>query len=198
MRIGMGYDVHKLVEGRKLILGGVQIPYEKGLEGHSDADVLVHAVMDALLGAAALGDIGRHFPDTDEKYRNADSLVLLAQVKELLEKECYIIGNIDTTIIAQKPKLASHIPYMAENIARVLNIDTKQVNIKATTEEGLGFTGTGEGISSQAVCLLYEVENYTDNINSKLVYSYVQGEELDSSEIRSCEKCSGCCKKQLQ
>ena len=154
MRVGMGYDVHKLVEDRKLILGGVEIPYEKGLLGHSDADVLLHAIMDALLGAAALGDIGRHFPDTDERYRGISSVRLLAYVDQLLEENGYSVGNIDATIIAQKPKMASYIPKMRENIANTLGLELNQVNIKATTEEGLGFTGSGEGISAQAVCIL--------------------------------------------
>ena len=137
----MGYDVHRLTEGRKLILGGVEIPYEKGLLGHSDADVLLHAVMDALLGAAALGDIGKHFPDTDDAYKGASSMKLLAKVGELIEQEVYVISNIDATIIAQKPKMAPYIEKMRENIAGVLRIDKSQVNVKATTEEGLGFTG---------------------------------------------------------
>ncbi|HFD2045494.1 TPA: 2-C-methyl-D-erythritol 2,4-cyclodiphosphate synthase [Clostridium perfringens] len=154
MRIGMGYDVHKLVENRDLILGGVKIPYEKGLLGHSDADVLLHAIMDSLLGAAALGDIGKHFPDTDPKYKGADSIKLLEFVGELLNKNNYKISNIDATIIAQRPKMAPHISTMRENIARALNIDLDQINVKATTEEGLGFTGSGEGISSQSICLL--------------------------------------------
>ncbi len=154
MRIGMGYDVHRLTEGRKLIMGGVEIPYEKGLLGHSDADVLLHAVMDALLGAAALGDIGKHFPDTDPAYRGISSLKLLSCVGELLEENCFFIENIDATIIAQAPKMRPHIDAMRENIAKTLGIDISQVNVKATTEEGLGFTGNGEGISAQAVCLL--------------------------------------------
>ena len=154
MRVGMGYDVHKLVEGRDLILGGVKIEHSLGLLGHSDADVLVHAIMDALLGAAALGDIGKHFPDTDEQYKGADSMKLLAHVAELIEQEGYVIENIDATIIAQKPKLAPFIEQMRENIAKELKISVVQVNIKATTEEGLGFTGRQEGISSQAICLL--------------------------------------------
>lgn len=154
MRIGMGYDVHKLVENRDLILGGVKIPYEKGLLGHSDADVLLHAIMDSLLGAAALRDIGKHFPDTDPKYKGADSIKLLEFVGELLNKNNYKISNIDATIIAQRPKMAPHIPTMRENIAKALNIDLDQINVKATTEEGLGFTGSGEGISSQSICLL--------------------------------------------
>ena len=153
-RIGMGYDVHKLTEGRDLILGGVKIPYEKGLLGHSDADVIVHAIMDALLGAAALGDIGQHFPDTDPAYKGISSMVLLEQVGRLLEDHNYVIENIDATIIAQKPKMMPHLPKMRENVARALGIEVDQVNIKATTEEGLGFTGTGEGISAQAICLL--------------------------------------------
>ena len=154
MRVGMGYDVHRLVEGRKLIIGGVEIPYEKGLLGHSDADVLLHAIMDALLGAAALGDIGKHFPDTDERYKGADSMKLLSEVKRLLEEKLYIIENIDATVIAQSPKMAPYIDQMRENICNCLCIDKDQVNIKATTEEGLGFTGTEEGISSQAICML--------------------------------------------
>ncbi|MGG5462997.1 2-C-methyl-D-erythritol 2,4-cyclodiphosphate synthase [Clostridium sp. B9] len=154
MRIGMGYDVHKLVEKRDLILGGVKIPYEKGLLGHSDADVLLHAIMDSLLGASALGDIGKHFPDTDPKYKGADSIKLLEFVGELLYKNNYKISNIDATIIAQRPKMAPHIPKMRENIAKALKIDLDQINVKATTEEGLGFTGSGEGISSQSICLI--------------------------------------------
>ena len=154
MRIGMGYDVHRLVEERKLILGGVEIPYEKGLLGHSDADVLLHAIMDALLGAAALGDIGKHFPDTDPQYKGADSLELLVEVGNLLEKNCFLIENIDATIIAQAPKMRPYIDTMRENIAKALGIDISQINVKATTEEGLGFTGAGEGISSQAICML--------------------------------------------
>ncbi|MDD7403848.1 MAG: 2-C-methyl-D-erythritol 2,4-cyclodiphosphate synthase [Butyribacter sp.] len=154
MRVGMGYDVHKLVENRALILGGVTIPYEKGLLGHSDADVLLHAIMDALLGAAALGDIGKHFPDTDEKYKGASSMELLRQVGAMLENECYLIENIDATIIAQKPKMRDYIEQMEQNIATALGIDKNQVNVKATTEEGLGFTGAGDGISSQAICAI--------------------------------------------
>ena len=152
MRIGHGYDVHRLVEGRKLILCGVEIPYEKGLDGHSDADVATHAVMDALLGAAAKGDIGRHFPDSDPQYKGIDSLKLLAIVRERIAP--YGIENLDVTILCQRPKLAPHIPQMVENIARVLGLDTTQVNVKATTEEGLGFTGSGEGIAAHAVTLL--------------------------------------------
>lgn len=154
MRIGMGYDVHRLVEGRDLIMGGVKIPYEKGLLGHSDADVLLHAIMDALLGAAALGDIGKHFPDTDPAYKGISSILLLEKVGELLAENRFFIENIDATIIAQAPKMRSHIDTMRENIANALKIQVDQVNVKATTEEGLGFTGTGEGISSQAICML--------------------------------------------
>ena len=155
MRIGMGYDVHKLVKERDLILGGVKIPYELGLLGHSDADVLLHAIMDSLLGAAALGDIGKHFPDTDSKYKGISSIELLKHVGNLLTEHNYKIGNIDATIIAQKPKMAPHIPKMRENIASALNISIDQINVKATTEEGLGFTGEGLGISSQSICLLF-------------------------------------------
>lgn len=155
MRIGMGYDVHKLVEERDLILGGVKIPYELGLLGHSDADVLLHAIMDSLLGAAALGDIGKHFPDTDSKYKGISSIELLKHVGNLLTEHNYKIGNIDATIIAQRPKMAPHIPTMRENIASALNISVDQINVKATTEEGLGFTGEGLGISSQSICLLF-------------------------------------------
>ena len=154
MRIGMGYDVHRLAENRALIIGGVEIPYEKGLLGHSDADVLLHAVMDALLGAAAMGDIGKHFPDTDPEYKGISSLILLEKVGELLRENGFIIENIDATIIAQAPKMRPYIDSMRENIARVLEVDISCVNVKATTEEGLGFTGSGEGISSQAICML--------------------------------------------
>ena len=150
-RFGMGYDVHQLVENRKLIIGGVDIPYEKGLLGHSDADVLLHAISDALLGAAALGDIGKHFPDTDPRYKGADSLKLMEEVGNLLAEKGYVVGNVDATIVAQKPKMLPHIPQMRENIARVLHVDIEQINVKATTEEHLGFTGSGQGISSYAV-----------------------------------------------
>ena len=155
MRVGMGYDVHRLTENRDLILGGVKIDWEKGLLGHSDADVLIHAVMDALLGAAALGDIGKHFPDTDPAYEGISSVMLLKHVAKLLQENGYGITNIDATIIAQKPKMAPHIPQMRENIADALGIGLSALNITATTEEGLGFTGRGEGIASQAICLLY-------------------------------------------
>lgn len=179
MRVGQGYDVHKLTEGRDLILGGVRIPYEKGLLGHSDADVLVHAVMDALLGAAGLGDIGKHFPDTDERYRGISSITLLEHVGKLLDKENFIIENIDATIIAQRPKMASHIETMGENMAKALLIERDQINIKATTEEGLGFTGAGEGIASQAICALEKITNY---------------ESVDVTEPMGCAGCQGCVK----
>lgn len=175
MRIGMGYDVHRLVEGRDLIIGGVKIPYEKGLLGHSDADVLLHAIMDALLGAAALGDIGKHFPDTDPVYKGISSIKLLEKVGELLEENHVFIENIDATIIAQAPKMRPHIDTMRENIAKALLIDVGQVNVKATTEEGLGFTGSGEGISSQAICLVTTPYDLTAQA--------VQG---------GCGSCSGC------
>ncbi|WMC93138.1 2-C-methyl-D-erythritol 2,4-cyclodiphosphate synthase [Kineothrix sp. MB12-C1] len=177
MRIGMGYDVHRLVEDRDLIVGGVTIPYEKGLLGHSDADVLLHAVMDALLGAAALGDIGKLFPDTDEAYKGASSMELLKEVGRQLEESCFLIENIDATIIAQAPKMRPHIDKMRENIAQALGIDIAQVNVKATTEEGLGFTGTGEGISSQAICMLTSPMNY-----------YME----DMTAPNKCDGCSGC------
>lgn len=154
MRIGMGYDVHKLVEGRKLIIGGVEISYEKGLLGHSDADVLLHAIMDSILGAAALGDIGKHFPDTDERFKGISSILLLKEVGRLIKEKGYVIENIDSTIIAQRPKMAPHINTIIKNIAEALNIEEDRINVKATTEEGLGFTGRGEGISSQSICLL--------------------------------------------
>lgn len=175
MRVGMGYDVHRLVEERKLILGGVEIPYERGLLGHSDADVLLHAIMDALLGAAALGDIGKHFPDTDPAYKGISSLELLKKVGELLEQQSFLIENIDATIIAQAPKMRPYIDTMRENIAGALGLDAEYVNVKATTEEGLGFTGAGEGISAQAVCLLTSPFDLTAQ--------KVSGE---------CEGCSGC------
>ena len=160
MRIGQGYDVHRLVEGRKLILGGVEIPYEKGLLGHSDADVLLHAVMDALLGAAALGDIGQHFPDSDERYKGISSVELLKEVGKILQENGYLIENIDSTVIAQRPKLLPYRPQMAKNIADALGIEPDQVSVKATTEEGLGFTGAGDGISAQAIALLSSVADY--------------------------------------
>lgn len=177
MRIGQGYDVHKLAEGRPLILGGVTVPYEKGLLGHSDADVLVHAVMDALLGAAALGDIGQHFPDTDPEYLGISSIELLERVGKLLDEKGYVVDNIDATIIAQRPKLASYRPQMAANIARALHLDASRVSVKATTEEGLGFTGTGEGISSQAITLLTEAADYC--YDNKMM-------------AEGCKSCPGC------
>lgn len=189
MRVGMGYDVHRLVPERDLIIGGVKIPYEKGLLGHSDADVLLHAIMDALLGAAALGDIGKHFPDNDPAYKGADSLMLLGRVGEILSGEGYVIENIDSTIIAQKPKMAPHIEQMRKNIADTLGLDISRVNVKATTEEGLGFTGTGEGISAQAVALIMSVENYIyDNI--------ARGQFISSDgpagNAGGCAGCGGC------
>ncbi|MDD2971476.1 MAG: 2-C-methyl-D-erythritol 2,4-cyclodiphosphate synthase [Lachnospiraceae bacterium] len=183
MRIGMGYDVHRLVDDRDLILGGVTIPYEKGLLGHSDADVLSHAIMDALLGAAALGDIGKHFPDTDPAYKGISSIKLLEEVGKLLEENCFLIENIDATIIAQRPKMRPHMDRMRENIAAALGITLEQINIKATTEEGLGFTGTGEGISSQAICMLTSPINFMDM------------DVTDSTgEQDKCATCSGCSK----
>ncbi len=183
MHIGMGYDVHRLVENRKLIIGGVEIPYEKGLLGHSDADVLLHAVMDALLGAAALGDIGKLFPDTDPAYEGADSMKLLQEVGKRLEEEHFIIENIDATIIAQKPKMRPYIDTMRENIAGALGIALSQVNVKATTEEGLGFTGSGEGISSQAICLLTTPADMF-SVNA----TYQTGEEPQSAGCAGCSK----------
>ena len=179
MREGMGYDVHKLVEGRDLILGGVTIPYEKGLLGHSDADVLLHAIMDALLGAAALGDIGKHFPDTEEAYKGISSMKLLEHVRKLLDENLYVIENIDATIIAQRPKMLSHIPSMRQNIAEALQIEVDQVNVKATTEEGLGFTGSGEGISSQAICAIEKITNFS----------------YDVTPVQGCSSCPGCGRK---
>ncbi len=176
MRIGMGYDVHKLVEGRPMIIGGVEIPYELGLLGHSDADVLLHAISDALLGAAALGDIGKHFPDTDPAYKGISSLILLERVGALLEENMFLIENIDATIIAQAPKMRPHIDTMRQNIADALHIDVSQVNVKATTEEGLGFTGEGKGISSQAICML---------TTPRELYS-------EDRAAKQCEGCSGC------
>ena len=175
MRVGMGYDVHKLVEGRKLILGGVEIPYEYGLLGHSDADVLVHAIRDALLGAAALRDIGRHFPDTDPAYEGANSMKLLEKVGEMLEERMYLIENIDATIIAQKPKLLPYIDTMIKNVAEVLKLQEDQVNIKATTEEGLGFTGRKEGIAAQAVCCITKALDV-----------------MPDDRMGSCPSCPGC------
>ncbi len=180
MRIGMGYDVHRLVEGRDLIIGGVKIPYEKGLLGHSDADVLLHAISDALLGAAALGDIGKHFPDSDPVYKGIDSRLLLRKVGELLEEKGFLIENIDATIIAQAPKMRPHIDTMRANIAEDLAISVEQVNVKATTEEGLGFTGDGAGISSQAICMLNSPFNLV-------------AEDVQASK---CTQCTGCSRRQ--
>lgn len=176
MRIGMGYDVHRLADNRKMIIGGVEIPYEKGLLGHSDADVLLHAIMDALLGAAALGDIGKHFPDTDPAYEGISSMKLLEKVGQLLEDNRYVIENIDATIIAQKPKMRPYIDTMRENIAGALGIELFQVNVKATTEEGLGFTGAMEGISSQAICML---QRPAERYEQQAAYG-------------GCSGCSGC------
>lgn len=186
MRVGLGYDVHKLVEGRNLIIGGVQIPYEKGLLGHSDADVLLHAIMDALLGAAALGDIGKHFPDTDPKYKGISSIKLLEYVRELIDDELYVVGNIDATIIAQRPKMAPYIEQMKKNVADALAIEVSQVNIKATTEEGLGFTGSGEGISAQAIASLETIVNYSYGVGPADVSSGCAG------SCGGCAGCSGC------
>ena len=174
MRIGMGYDVNRLVEDRPLIMGGVEIPYEKGLLGHSDADVLLHAIMDALLGAAALGDIGKHFPDTDPAYKGISSILLLEKVGELLEENMFLIENIDATIIAQAPKMRPYIDQMRENIAKALHIELEQINVKATTEEGLGFTGEKLGISAQAICMLNTPR------------------ELYSEDALDAKKCAGC------
>ena len=178
MRVGMGYDVHRLVEDRDLIIGGVKIPHTLGLLGHSDADVLLHAIMDALLGAAALGDIGKHFPDTDPQYKGISSIRLLEHVAKLLEEKGYIVENIDATIIAQKPKMRPYIAQMEENIAKALKIGNDQVNVKATTEEGLGFTGTEEGISAQAICALTTI--------------YESSVTVADSAAGGCAGCSGC------
>ena len=187
MRIGTGYDVHALTEGRPLVIGGVTIPYELGLAGHSDADVLLHAVMDALLGAAALGDIGAHFPDTDERYKGISSLKLLEEVRDLLAQEGYVVDNIDATIIAQRPKMRPYIEQMRQKIADTLEIEVSQVNVKATTEEGLGFTGRGEGISSQAVCLLSSAGDLIEG--SRTVFDS-EGEMIQN--VRPCATCGGC------
>lgn len=174
MRVGTGYDVHRLAEGRNLVLGGVKVPYEKGLLGHSDADVLLHAVMDALLGAAALGDIGRHFPDTDPAYQGISSLTLLKRTGELLGEKGFFVENIDATIIAQAPKMQPYVETMRENIAETLELDPGCVNVKATTEEGLGFTGAGEGIAAQAVCIL------------------TSPFDLTAEQMPDCVHCGGC------
>ena len=187
MRIGTGYDVHALTRGRPLVIGGVTIPYELGLAGHSDADVLLHAIMDALLGAAALRDIGAHFPDTDEKYKGISSLKLLEEVRDLLAKEGYVVDNIDATIIAQRPKMRPYIEQMRQKIADTLEIEVSQVNVKATTEEGLGFTGRGEGISSQAVCLLSSAGDLIEG--SRTVFDS-EGEMIQN--VRPCATCGGC------
>ena len=181
MRIGTGYDVHRFIDDRDLIIGGVKIPYEKGLDGHSDADVLTHAVMDALLGAAALGDIGKHFPDKDPSFKGISSIKLLENVKQLLDDKAYIIENIDATIIAQEPKLATYIPDMVKCIASALAIEEDRVNIKATTEEGLGFTGEKLGIAANAVCLLESMFSY-------------QYDATPGAISRGCDGCSGCSK----
>jgi len=178
MRIGNGYDVHRLGPDRKMIIGGVEIPYELGLIGHSDADVLLHAISDALLGAAALGDIGKHFPDTDPAYKGISSMILLEKVGEMLEENGYFIDNIDSTIIAQAPKMRPYIDEMRDNIASALKIDIDRVNVKATTEEGLGFTGKGEGIASSAVCLLTSAADMT----ARDIMGYGQ----------ACSSCPGC------
>ncbi len=188
MRIGMGYDVHKLAEGRKLIIGGVEIPHELGLLGHSDADVLLHAISDALLGAAALGDIGKHFPDTDPKYKGADSLVLLSEVGKLIEENFYLIENIDATIIAQAPKMRPYIDTMRQNIADALSIDISMVNVKATTEEGLGFTGAKEGIAANAICLL----NSPIDFATMDMASVGVNDDLLAGGQRDCSTCGGC------
>lgn len=185
MRVGMGYDVHKLVEGRKLIMGGVEIPYEKGLLGHSDADVILHAIMDALLGAAALGDIGKHFPDTDQNFKGISSILLLKKVGQLLEENDFVIENIDGTIIAQKPKMRPYIDDMRKNIAQALGIDINQVNVKATTEEGLGFTGRGRGISAQAIASI-------SPISSNIYDNSIDVTNANTSNGNKCEGCSGC------
>jgi 2-C-methyl-D-erythritol 2,4-cyclodiphosphate synthase len=168
MRIGHGYDVHRLVEGRRLVLGGVEIPYEKGLLGHSDADVLTHAIMDAILGALALGDIGGHFPDTDPAYQNADSMVLLSHCVALMEERDMALGNLDATIIAQKPKLATYLPQMREKLAAALHTDIARINLKATTEEGLGFTGTGEGMGAHCV-LVVEIKDANQGLKNRFL-----------------------------
>ena len=185
MRIGMGYDVHRLGPDRKMIIGGVEIPYELGLIGHSDADVLLHAIMDALLGAAALGDIGKHFPDTDERYKDISSLKLLGIVADLIADNGFIIENIDATIIAQKPKMRPYIDEMRFRISETLGIEVTQVNVKATTEEGLGFTGNGEGISSQAVCMLSAAADLRDE-------SIAVATDADGEFVRPCGACGGC------
>ena len=189
MRVGMGYDVHRLVEGRKLVMGGVEIPYEKGLLGHSDADVILHAIIDALLGAAALGDIGKHFPDNDDRYKGISSIELLKQVGKLIDSNNYIIENIDGTIVAQEPKMSPYIDDMRKNIADALGLDINQVNVKATTEEGLGFTGTCEGISSQAIASISPIFNYVYNNSTDVLNP---ASKLESTDVKDCDKCTGC------
>jgi len=187
MRIGTGYDVHRLTDDRRLIIGGVDIPYEKGLAGHSDADVLLHAIMDAMLGAAALGDIGQHFPDTDPQYEGISSILLLEKTSALIEANGFITGNIDATIIAQKPKMAGYIFQMRQNIAGALKVPVSRINVKATTEEGLGFTGNGQGIAAQAVCLLDEIGDAAGN-DAMFEMSY---DPADNTRI----SCPGCAMK---
>jgi len=184
MRVGIGYDVHRLVKDRDMIIGGVSIPYELGLDGHSDADVLLHAIMDAMLGAAALGDIGKHFPDTDPAYKGVSSMKLLEKVRDLVEEEGYFVGNIDATIIAQKPKMRPYIDEMRQNVAKALGVDLSCINIKATTEEGLGFTGKMEGISSQAICMLVSPANLVTRDMTKRGFS--------AMPQPGCEGCRGC------
>ena len=184
MRVGIGYDVHKLVEGRDLIIGGVKIPHTLGLLGHSDADVLLHAIMDALLGAASLGDIGKHFPDTDSAYKGISSIKLLEQAAGLIEEKGYIVENIDATIIAQKPKMRPYIEQMEQNIAEALGIDKDQINVKATTEEGLGFTGMELGISAQAICAITTI--------------YESSVTVADSDVRPCGSCGGCHMKETE
>ncbi len=186
MRVGTGYDVHRLVEDRKLILGGVEIPHAYGLLGHSDADVLLHAIMDAMLGAAAMGDIGKHFPDTQEEYRGISSLELLDRVNTMIMKKGLVVGNIDATVIAQKPKLRPYIEQMQENISQVLQISVEQVNVKATTEEQLGFTGREEGISAQAICLLESIHEAS--------FAVMDSDREARSATDRCCNCSGCSK----
>ena len=190
MRIGMGYDVHRLVEGRDLILGGVKIEHTLGLLGHSDADCLTHAIMDALLGAAAMGDIGKHFPDTDPAYEGADSMRLLTEVVSMLNREGYIIGNVDATIIAQKPKMAPYIPEMRRRLAEVMQITEDRINVKATTEEKLGFTGMEQGISCQAICLLETVDNY-------MYQDVITGAVGTPEGIERGVTCDGCPRKRM-
>lgn len=191
MRIGSGYDVHRLTEGRKLIIGGVEIPYEKGLLGHSDADVLLHAIMDALLGAAALGDIGLHFPDNDPEYEGASSIELTKKVREMLDEHLFYIENVDATVIAQAPKMRPYIDIMRKNIADALGIDISQVSVKATTEEGLGFTGSGEGIAAQAVCIL-ESPSDLSAVDVTQQRAQCSDESAMTDQTFRCSSCKGC------